>query len=193
MMNMEQSVEWGLAGENEVLGENLPSATLSTTNPTWPDLGSNPGRCGGKSANNRINCGMALTLPYYTILSILIFIEDITGANFETCHNLVTIMCKLLQTQKVCNSLTWLWWRVVLAAELLRSMWQVWNVAPVLDLGAHGSCNAGTCNKDIKHHSYITEHLKIIKLLWLVKDELERIWKWLWPNMRYYPGLEEME
>jgi hypothetical protein len=24
-----------LAGETEVLGENLPSATLSTTNPTW--------------------------------------------------------------------------------------------------------------------------------------------------------------
>jgi hypothetical protein len=25
-----------------------PSATLSSTNPTWPDLGSNPGRRGGK-------------------------------------------------------------------------------------------------------------------------------------------------
>jgi hypothetical protein len=27
----------------EVLGENCSSASLSTTNPTWPDLGSNPG------------------------------------------------------------------------------------------------------------------------------------------------------
>jgi hypothetical protein len=31
MVIVEQSVE--LAGETEVLGENLPSATLSTTNP----------------------------------------------------------------------------------------------------------------------------------------------------------------
>jgi hypothetical protein len=28
--------------------KNCPSATLSTTNPTWPDLGSNPGRRRGK-------------------------------------------------------------------------------------------------------------------------------------------------
>jgi hypothetical protein len=36
VMIMEQSVEWGLAGETEVLGENLPQCP---TNPTWPDLG----------------------------------------------------------------------------------------------------------------------------------------------------------
>jgi hypothetical protein len=36
-----------------------PSATLSTTNPTWPDLGSNPGRCGGKLATNRLSYGTA--------------------------------------------------------------------------------------------------------------------------------------
>jgi hypothetical protein len=34
MMIVEQFVECELAGETEVLGENLPSATLSTTNPT---------------------------------------------------------------------------------------------------------------------------------------------------------------
>jgi hypothetical protein len=31
---VEQSVEYELAGETEVLGENLPNATLSVTNPT---------------------------------------------------------------------------------------------------------------------------------------------------------------
>jgi hypothetical protein len=31
---VEQTVEWELAGETEVLGENRPSATLSTTNHT---------------------------------------------------------------------------------------------------------------------------------------------------------------
>jgi hypothetical protein len=39
MMNVEQSVEWELAGESEVLG----------------DLASNPGRRGGKLATNRLS------------------------------------------------------------------------------------------------------------------------------------------
>jgi hypothetical protein len=43
----------------EVLRENLPSATLSTINPTWPDPGSNPGRRGGKPATNRLRYGAA--------------------------------------------------------------------------------------------------------------------------------------
>jgi hypothetical protein len=34
LINMEQLVEWKLAGEPEILEENLPSATLSTTNST---------------------------------------------------------------------------------------------------------------------------------------------------------------
>jgi hypothetical protein len=33
------------------------SATLSTTNPTWPDPGSNPGRRGGKPATNHLSYG----------------------------------------------------------------------------------------------------------------------------------------
>jgi hypothetical protein len=37
-----------------------PSATLSTTNPTWPDLGSNRGRRGGKPATNRLSYGTAV-------------------------------------------------------------------------------------------------------------------------------------
>jgi hypothetical protein len=42
-MNMEQWWNDIFAGETEVVGENLPSATLSTTNPTWIDPGANPG------------------------------------------------------------------------------------------------------------------------------------------------------
>jgi hypothetical protein len=36
-----------------------PSSTFSTTNPTWPDPGSNPGRRGGKPATNRLSYGAA--------------------------------------------------------------------------------------------------------------------------------------
>jgi hypothetical protein len=36
-----------------------PNATLSTTNPTWPDTGANPGSRGGKPATNRLSYGVA--------------------------------------------------------------------------------------------------------------------------------------
>jgi hypothetical protein len=52
-MSVEQLVERELPGETEILGENLPSVTSPATNPTLPDLGSNPGRWGGKPAANR--------------------------------------------------------------------------------------------------------------------------------------------
>jgi hypothetical protein len=43
MMSVEQSVEWELAGETKVLGENLVSTILLTTNPTtWPELEPGP-------------------------------------------------------------------------------------------------------------------------------------------------------
>jgi hypothetical protein len=49
MMGVEQPEEWELAGETELPGENLPKfLTLSITNPTSPDLGSNPWRRGEK-------------------------------------------------------------------------------------------------------------------------------------------------
>jgi hypothetical protein len=40
-------------GKTKYSEKTCPSATLSTTNPTWPDLGSKPGRRGGKPATNR--------------------------------------------------------------------------------------------------------------------------------------------
>jgi hypothetical protein len=40
-MDVEELVAWELAGETEVLGDK-PPPVLSTTNPTWPDLRSNP-------------------------------------------------------------------------------------------------------------------------------------------------------
>jgi hypothetical protein len=54
-MNVEQSVEWELAGETKVFvirGKNCPSATLSTTIPIWSDVRSNP-------ATNSQSYGMA--------------------------------------------------------------------------------------------------------------------------------------
>jgi hypothetical protein len=53
-------VERYFAGETEVLGENLPSATLSTTNPTWIDPGANPGFRGERPVTNNLSHGKTL-------------------------------------------------------------------------------------------------------------------------------------
>jgi hypothetical protein len=46
-------------GKRNYSEKTCPSATLSTTNPTWSDLGSNPGRLGGKSTTYLLSCGTA--------------------------------------------------------------------------------------------------------------------------------------
>jgi hypothetical protein len=56
------------AGETEVLGENLPSATLSTTNPTWI----NPGLHGERPATNRLSHGTALAYSNLLNLTTLV-------------------------------------------------------------------------------------------------------------------------
>jgi hypothetical protein len=46
-------------GKPKYSEKTCPSATLSTTYPTWPDPGSNPGCRGGKPATNRLSYGAA--------------------------------------------------------------------------------------------------------------------------------------
>jgi hypothetical protein len=48
-----------MAGKPKYLKKTCPDATLSTTNPTWPDPGFNPGRRGRKPATNRFSYGAA--------------------------------------------------------------------------------------------------------------------------------------
>jgi hypothetical protein len=59
MMMIENLVEWRLAGETEVLGENPPQRHFVNHKSHLPDPGSNPGRRGGKPATNRLSYGAA--------------------------------------------------------------------------------------------------------------------------------------
>jgi hypothetical protein len=66
-------------GKPKYSEKTCPSATFSTTtNPTWPDLGSNPGRRGGKPATNRLTYGTAT-------LSLLLH-EQMEGAYLCKVH-----------------------------------------------------------------------------------------------------------
>jgi hypothetical protein len=60
-MIVEKQMEFRLAGETEVLGENLPQRHFCPSqNPTLPNPDLNPGRRGGKPATNRLTYGAAL-------------------------------------------------------------------------------------------------------------------------------------
>jgi hypothetical protein len=73
---------WGIwwnedwQGKPKYLEKTWRSANLSTTNPTPPDPGSNPGRRSGKPATNRLSYGAALLpwntrlCPNYTVLQL---------------------------------------------------------------------------------------------------------------------------
>jgi hypothetical protein len=57
-MIVEKQMERRLAGETEVLGENLPQRHFCPSQyPTLPDPGLNPGLRGGKLATNRLSYG----------------------------------------------------------------------------------------------------------------------------------------
>jgi hypothetical protein len=64
---MEQFFKWELAGETEVLRENQPSTTLSTTDSLWTGLGWNPDCHGEKPGAKWLSHGMLFLLSLHFI------------------------------------------------------------------------------------------------------------------------------
>jgi hypothetical protein len=61
-VTVEQLVERRLAGETEVLGENLPQRHFVHHKSHMTRTGLEPGRRGGKAATNRLSYGAALNV-----------------------------------------------------------------------------------------------------------------------------------
>jgi hypothetical protein len=76
---VEKQMECRLAGETEVLGENLPLPHFcSSQNPTWPDPGLNPGRRGGKPATNRLSYGAAMAFTFCFVCRFAFLFPSLT-------------------------------------------------------------------------------------------------------------------
>jgi hypothetical protein len=58
-------------GKSNYSVEICPSATLSTTNPTLLDIGSNPGLSDGKQATDCLNSGSNLELVSFLQMAVL--------------------------------------------------------------------------------------------------------------------------
>jgi hypothetical protein len=72
-----------MTGENRsIRGKTCPSATLSTTNPTWTDPGSNPGLRDEIPATNRLSHGAALFAGVKVQSSISYDVQNSTYLSF---------------------------------------------------------------------------------------------------------------
>jgi hypothetical protein len=91
---------WGIwrnedwQGKQKYSDKTHPSATLSTTNPTWPDPGSNPGHHGGMPV---INC-----LSYGAVLGIMLGNDGIKWMNVFLRYYLLNLTEKSTDSRDLC-------------------------------------------------------------------------------------------
>jgi hypothetical protein len=91
-MSTEHLVEWGLAGETEVLGENMPQCYFMyhKSHMTWLGLEHGPSRWNNSDSDNNISCSF----------SIVLFLDDIRNfigsliAKMEEGKKQYAIWCK---------------------------------------------------------------------------------------------------
>ena len=88
-----------LTGENRSTQEKTcPSATLSTTNPTWTAPGSNPSLAGERPATNRLSHGTALMFSLFVIQELLRVFHQLQKLPCQNarCVSAANLMCQVV-------------------------------------------------------------------------------------------------
>jgi hypothetical protein len=98
-----------------------PSATLSTTNPTWTDPGTNPGLRGGRPAANRLSHGTSLDMKLLRIHFLLQMKANSRDIYIYFRERILLqwsyINCRCVHTFVKVKSA---WWTVLCAAWVIR-------------------------------------------------------------------------
>jgi hypothetical protein len=102
----EADVECRLAGETEVLGENLPQRhSCPSQNPTWPDPGLNPGRRGRKTTSNYATACPEMEMPCLDWTYVDLAVIFVCGASPNKCERVTLIhwSYQLAVTTEICG------------------------------------------------------------------------------------------
>jgi hypothetical protein len=90
-------VEWNWQGKTDVLGgKTCPSASLSTTNFTWTDPGSNPVLRGGRQATNRLSHGTAFSNFMLYLFSLETDIGRSQGPELQRLPRHGQVLCSVI-------------------------------------------------------------------------------------------------
>jgi hypothetical protein len=93
-------------GKPKYSEKTCPGSTSSTTNPTWPDPDSNPGRRGGKPATNRLSYGAARPTSLLASFYFVFFWTDsVFERNAEEAVGLKTNTTRFSLTEKSSHTL----------------------------------------------------------------------------------------
>jgi hypothetical protein len=87
---VEKQMKCRLAGETEVLGENLPQRHFSPSqNPTWRGSGLNPGHRGGKPATNCLSYGVAISAIYLWLYNLAFCLSEAPLSVTSLCNPMI--------------------------------------------------------------------------------------------------------
>jgi hypothetical protein len=78
-------VKWYWQGKTEELGEKCPSATLSTTNPTWIDMDANPGFRGERPAIKCLCHGTEINTSLHLVQVGPIWRKYVSSSKINIC------------------------------------------------------------------------------------------------------------
>jgi hypothetical protein len=126
------------------------SATLSTTNPTWTDPGSNPGRRGGNPATNRLSYGAA---PYQS--KIHLSPTWTISKRFCSVQFSIHSFTSILATWLLHCSLSWQWNAACRRHGVPASLsyfsflwWEILHDSPSSEIVKYGHEPCGTRNQE---------------------------------------------